>query len=182
MNAPSNLSITPAWDTPQQLISFLSARHHSSIRRTLTHLEKLSDLIAREKLVPPNVMDHLQREFAIMVELLRMNLAQQGNWLFPMIYQLRERAGAASRDEAVRENVAEAIDVITLANHEAMERIDRVQMCLGDESWAGKGRLVEELIDKMQALEEDVATYFRLEADVLFPRVREHLSEAGFAS
>jgi iron-sulfur cluster repair protein YtfE (RIC family) len=156
-------------------IAYLRDDSHYYLRQMLAKLDRLTERIGREKLVPPRLMDWLQREFLAMEDRLETHLAKQECRLFPMICKLTLAGVEKHSARDLGESLREAMDLATLENRELLTEIERVQMGLCNPVWADKGPLVEKLIDDLRELEEQLANYVSLEEAVLFPQVQEML-------
>lgn len=179
MNALRNPPTSLSWEALRELIAHVRDNYHCYFRKTLAKLDRLTERIASEKLVSPGLMDWLQREFLALADGLETHLAKQECRLFPTICELSVQRSEVSWAVDLGDKLHEAIDHAILANRELLATMERMQMCLCDPRWADKGSLVEKLIDAMRELEEELAAYGHLEAEMLFPQANEMIQAHG---
>jgi iron-sulfur cluster repair protein YtfE (RIC family) len=157
------------------LIEHIAATHHGYLRLTLPVLDRLTERIAREKLLPITLMDRFEREFTALSDLLETHIAKQECWFFPKLRELREPVGETAWACRVGDSLEEQMDRLTRDNQEALAMLEHIEACLTDARWIGKGPLVDQLVEDIGALHENFMQHARLESDVLFPHVRELL-------
>jgi len=177
MIALRDAPVTRSAESLQDWIVYLENDPHPSMRQALAGLDRLSEQIARAKWVPLDLVDRLQRELLDLTDILETYLSQQECQLFPMISELTARS--IGMNPAVRrgDRLGEAIERATLAQQEALAAIERVQTCLCHPEWADRGPLVEKLIDKVHALEVELAAYSYVQEEIVFPKLRDRLDE-----
>jgi iron-sulfur cluster repair protein YtfE (RIC family) len=166
MNAVLDSSPVNAWVLLTELIDYRLLSLHDSLRQRLEHLNGLTARVARRRAVPAGVMDRFQRQYLALADLLETHLAWQECELFPACRRCFRRP-------CRRGSLAEAVELAAAANLGLISQLDRVQACLCDLEWAGRGTLVEELIDGLRELDEELTAYVRLEAEDLFPLARD---------
>jgi iron-sulfur cluster repair protein YtfE (RIC family) len=152
------------------LTSDLRAHSHCRLRQSLSKLNRLTERIARTRLVPVDFMDCLQRRLLALEDALETDLTEQECSLFPRIEELAEPSSQVGAEEPGPNELHDALSQAALANCGVQCMMEHVQMCLCDPEWADKGPLVEDLIDAVREFEEALADYVELETDVLFPQ------------
>jgi iron-sulfur cluster repair protein YtfE (RIC family) len=170
-----------SWATTRELIDHIGATHHGYLRLTLPVLDRLTERIAREKLVPLTLMDRFEREFTALADLLETHIAKQECWFFPKLRELREPVGETAWACRVGDSLEEQMDRLTRDNQEALGMLQQIEACLNDARWTGKGPLVDQLVEDIRELHENSVQHARLESDVLFPHVRELLHAQALA-
>jgi iron-sulfur cluster repair protein YtfE (RIC family) len=155
--------------------------HHGYLRLTLPLLDRLAERIARGHTVPPVAMDRLERELTGLADLFETHIARQESWLFPRIRHLREPIGEVAWLTFGGDRLEEQLTRMIEDNQEALNRLDRIGMVLGESCWLGKGPLVEQLNGDMDELHENFADHARIEGELLVPHVHEILKGEGLA-
>jgi regulator of cell morphogenesis and NO signaling len=172
MNAIYELPSTHSWDDLTKLIDTVPFLHHQVLRQKLASLNRIIQRIAQNHVVPLTVMDPFERQFLAMADRLETNMEEQECWLFAWLRRIVKRGLAIGHDNYLEESLEDAMAQAAVANQEALDALDQIQMCLCGSEWVDKGILVEELIDHLRDLEEELAEYDYLEREELFPRVR----------
>lgn len=164
-----------SWATPRELIEHIGATCHGYLRLTLPVLDRLTERIARERLVPVPLMDRFEREFTALADLLETHIAKQECWFFPKVRELREPVGETAWACRVGDSLEEQMDRLARDNQDALALLEQIEACLTDIRWVGKGPLVDQLVQDVGELHENFVRHAHLESDVLFPHVRELL-------
>jgi regulator of cell morphogenesis and NO signaling len=167
------------WATACDLLNYIENTHHGYLRLKLSYLDQLSEQIARERLVPPDLMDRFQREFIVLADLLEDHLTHQEGWLYPRIRHVCEAVAESGWACHLLDSLKEAMDQAARENREALEWLEGVRECMRDVRWADKGPRVKELLLCIQELAENMAAHVHLESEVLFPCVQELLQARG---
>jgi iron-sulfur cluster repair protein YtfE (RIC family) len=170
-----------SWATARELIDHIGATHHGYLRLTLPVLDRLSEQIACEKLVPITLTDRFERKFTALADLLETHIAKQECWLFPKIRELREPVGETAWACRMGDSLEELMDRLTRDNQDALALLQQIETCLTDARWTGKGPLVDQLVEDIRELHENFVQHARLESDVLFRHVRELLQAQTLA-
>lgn len=165
------------WNSPGELVDYLVATYHTSLRRDVRDLDRYTEFLANQRLVPLPAMDHLRRELIRFADLLETHLAEQEVWLFPRIREDQGKLYVPVEDDDLTDNLDNRLDEVKEKSSELLRCLARVGSCLREPSWFGKGRLVRELVEKIHQLQRDLRTYARLGAESLIPRVRRLLRE-----
>jgi iron-sulfur cluster repair protein YtfE (RIC family) len=167
------------WATTCDLLKYIQKMHHGYLRLQLSYLDRLGEQIARERVVPADVMDRFQRKFTVLADLLEDHLTHQEGWLFPRIGQLCQAVTESGGTCPLEDSLEEAMDQAVKENREALEWLEGVRECLRDARWVGKEPQVKELVWCIQDLADNMATHVHLETDILFPRLQELLHARG---
>lgn len=162
-----------SWGGARELVDHIVSVHHGYLRLTLSALDRLTERIALEHVVPLPLMDRLNREFTALADLLETHIAKQECWLFPKIRHLREPVGEICWACQMGDGIEELMTRLEREIHEAIALLDQIDACLSDARWRGKGPLVEQLKSEMRELHENFSKHARLETEVLFPHVHE---------
>jgi iron-sulfur cluster repair protein YtfE (RIC family) len=170
-----------SWATPQELIEHISATYHAYLRLTLPLLDRLADRIAREKLVPITLLDRFQREFTVLVDLLKTHIVEQECLFFPKIQGLRQPVGETAWVCRITDRLESQIEQLTRDNQEVLDLFTRIEACLADSRWVGRGLLVEQMVLNIRELHENFVQHARLEVDVLCPHLRGLLHSQALA-
>jgi iron-sulfur cluster repair protein YtfE (RIC family) len=159
----------------RELMANIVEGYHDSLRAALPRLEELADQVAHGRLLPILRLDCIRREFAILADRLRTHLDEQEEFLFPVIrrhFQTFDEAGwACPLSDAVDGQLDEATsdDLGILTSARLMDHF------LSETNWRGKGPLVVTFVKGLHELREDLEEHIQLEANVLFPALRELL-------
>lgn len=181
MNTIRDPTTGRSWASARELIDHIGATHHGYLRLALPHLDRLSEQIAREKLVPVSLMDRFEREFTALADLLETHIAKQECWLFPKIRELREPVGETAWACRSGDSLEGLIDRMSRENQDALTLFEQIEACLSDARWRGKGPLVDQMVADMRELHENFVAHAQLETEVLVPSVRESLESHGLA-
>jgi hypothetical protein len=149
------------------------------MRQMLAQIDLLGERIARAELVPPRLMDWLERELLALADLLETHLAQQECELFPKINKLTARVRHTSPAEVCGDDLLPSMEQASLRHQDVLAQIERIQTCLCDPEWADKGPLVERLIDKVRELEVELTAYGSAATELVFWPVRDLLEDAA---
>src|SRR5262249_45563478 len=128
---------------------------------------------AGDRPMPMYLLDRFPRECSALADSLNIHLSQQEGHLFPMIRHVCrsvEEAGWACHLDDPVENL---MDEATREGREAVASVKRAEDCLYGVNC--QGALVSELAKGLRELRQDLEEHVQLEADVLFPAVRELL-------
>lgn len=150
-------------------------KHHAYLRAAVPHLEHLLDHVARERLLPIEFSDRLQREFTVLADLLDAHCSQQEVYLFPRVYDAclaAEERGAGVRPEA---GLAETLAEEAGDNQEILDRARRFEQSLADVARQGYGPLLEKVIKPARELQHNLEQHLGLENSVLFPLAQKSL-------
>jgi iron-sulfur cluster repair protein YtfE (RIC family) len=181
MNATlSDLTTERLWATPRVLIDHIVTAYHDRLRLVLAELDQVPEQIASEQRVAGELIDHLQQSLALLVDRLETHLSEQEGCLFPMIRHLHEEEGETEWAAEFDDSIELLMDRMVHENQETLNLIEQVQTCLRQPAWSGKGPLVNELAGEVQSLQHNFKEHIRLEAEMLFPKVREQLKADGF--
>jgi regulator of cell morphogenesis and NO signaling len=170
-----------SWASVRELIEHIVATHHGYLRLTLPLVDRLTERIARERMVPVPLMDRFEREFTALADLLETHIAKQECWFFPKLRELREPVGETAWACRTGDSLEEQMDRLTRDNQEALALLEQLDACLTDARWTGKGPLVDQLMEDIRELHENFVQHARLESDVLFPHVRGMLHAQALA-
>lgn len=175
MIAVANSSRQKTADSYRDLIGLIVEAYHDSLRATLPRLEKLADQVARERRVPIHILDWLLREFSALADALRAHLVQQEEQLFPMIRRACESSDRAGQPGRLEEPLKELMEEAAREDEEAVASVRRAEHCFRGLDSMQSEPLVLKLVKGLRELREDLEEHVKLEANVLFPAVRELL-------
>jgi uncharacterized protein (DUF2267 family)/iron-sulfur cluster repair protein YtfE (RIC family) len=173
MLALTNTTKERAWTSCRGLIAYIVESYHEPLRAALPRLEMLIDQVCREHRLPMCVLDWLQREFSVLADSLRAHLIQQDGHLFPMISHVCRSVEEAGWPCHLDNVVEELMDEATRDGEEAVCCIRRAEEYLGGTD--AKEPPVMRLLIAFRELGENLEEHLHLEANVLFPAVREFL-------
>jgi hypothetical protein len=127
----------------------------------LSHLERLLGCVVRARLVPVSLTDRLQRELVVLADFLEAHLAEQETWLFPVERLLEETAAGESWCPKAE------LDPMFQGRRALLARVARVQACLGEPQWSGKGAAVEDFVAGVRRLCAELADFVHGETGAL---------------
>lgn len=175
MSALQDLPMTSPMESARELLHNLLFTHYPCLRRTLSSASELADRIACEHPVSPRVMDHFQRQYQAMADVLNTYLTRQEGWLFRLFCQLDLPDENPACVMGLGDNFNEELERAAADQQEVLTLVDRVWTCLCAPAWADRGALVEELLDSVEELRQELATCVYLEREALFPERSEQL-------
>ena len=181
MNTMRDPTTARSWATVRELTDHIVSVHHGYLRLTLPILDRLTEQIAREHLVPATLMDRLGRLFTALADLLETHIAKQECWIFPKMRHLHEPVGEVCWASVLDDGLEEQMGRLANDNHEALTLLKQIETCLSDARWSGKGPSVDQLKEDMRELHENLSQHAHLENEVLFPHVHELLQPQGLA-
>jgi uncharacterized protein (DUF2267 family)/iron-sulfur cluster repair protein YtfE (RIC family) len=175
MIALTQTSKEKSWETWRDLMACIVTTYHDALNMAVPRLEGILDELARERRMPIHLLDRLLREFSALADSLRMHLSQQEECLFPMIRHACRSVEEAGWSYHFDDPVEDSMDEAAREGQEAVASLKRVEDCLEGANGPEKGALVGKLAKGLRELRQDLEEHTQLEAEILFPAVRDLL-------